>query len=146
MLSRLNLMLVLLERCNFNHMEIVQALVFHIKDICSILFHRIQGPVNIVEFIFLFFLQVLINWALMCIWMVTLPSELSWKLSTRLARVHFAATRRAAFLLRSWRQEWKTDISYKAPVLGFNAQKNCNVCLLLIYLLTGGSDCTTSQW
>lgn len=54
-------MLVLLERCNFNHMEIVQALVFHIKDICSILFHRIQGPVNIVEFIFLFFLQVLIN-------------------------------------------------------------------------------------
>lgn len=31
----------------------------------------------------------------------TLPSELSWKLSTREARVHFAATRRAAFLRRS---------------------------------------------
>lgn len=33
---------------------------------------------------------------------LTFPSVLSWKLSTRAASVHLAATRRAAFRRRSW--------------------------------------------
>lgn len=34
---------------------------------------------------------------------LTFPSVLSWKLSTRAASVHLAATRRAAFRRRSWK-------------------------------------------
>lgn len=53
---------------------------------------------------------------------LTLPSVLSWKLSTRAARVHLAETRRAAFLLRSWKQRKTHDILNKNDQI--KARKN----------------------
>lgn len=60
---------------------------------------------------------------------LTFPSVLSWKLSTRAASVHLAATSRAAFRRRSWGNR-QGGGSERGSSLRAQASQNCRLAAL----------------